>query len=223
MLRHLALDTMLRAVQIRPRCVNLPPCDITYPDHQADYKADHFDPAGTIDSELKVGPLHINLTTIQWPQSLTDGIDALNASLDATFILYVIGIAACGLVIIFSVVMFFLPSKYNITATNHHYHSRFISVVAGLLATIAFLSLGVASAIVTVIMVKVVNLVTQYGNDIGVYAYKGDKFLAITWSATGVMLLAVVTRVGECCFRRRMKRREWAEKPTGRQGWRGFL
>ena len=186
-------------------------------------QTDHFDPAGIIDSELKVGALHINLTTLQWPQSLTDGIDALNASLDATFILYVIGIAACGLVIIFSVVMFFLPSKYNITATNHHYHSRFISALAGLLAIIAFLALGIASAIVTIIMVKVINLVTQYGNDIGVYAYRGDKFLTITWAATGVMLLAAVAWAAECCFRKRMKRREWAEKPAGRQGWKGFL
>jgi hypothetical protein len=191
--------------------------------YQVNYRADHFDPAGTIDSELKVGPLHINLTTIQWPQSLTDGIDALNDALDATFIIYVIGIAACGLVIIFSVVMFFLPSKYNITATNHHYHSRFISVLAGLLAIVAFLALAIASAIVTVIMVKIVNLVTQYGNNIGVYAYRGNKFLAVTWAATGVMLLTVMAWAAECCFRRRMKRREWAEKPAARQGWRGFL
>jgi hypothetical protein len=223
MLRRLAPDTMLPAVQIKPHCVSLLPCHITYLDHQANNKADHFDPAGTIDSELKLGALHINLTTIQWSQSLTDGIDALNASLDATFILYCIGIAACGLVIIFSVIAFFLPSNYNITATNHHYHSRFIGVLAGLLAVIAFLALGIASVITTVFMVKVVNIVTQYGNEIGVYAYKGDKFLAITWVATGVMLLAVVAWAAECCSRRRTKRREWAEKPTSRQGWRGFL
>jgi hypothetical protein len=214
---------MLPAVQIRPHCVSFLQRHISNSNYHVNDKADHFDPAGTIDSELKLGALHINLTTIQWPQSLTDGIEALNVSIDATFILYCIGIAACGLVIIFSIVMFFLPSKYNITATNHHYHSRFIGVLAGLLSIIAFLAFGIASVIVTVFMVKFVNLVSQYGNDIGVYAYKGDKFLAITWAATGVMLLAVISWAGECCFRRRMKRREWAEKPTGRQGWRGFL
>lgn len=67
-------------------------------------------------------------------------------------------------------------------------------------------------------MVKVVDLVGQYGNDIGVYACKGDKFLAITWAATGVMLLAIVAWGAECCIRRRMKRREWAEKLVGGVG-----
>lgn len=223
MLQHPALVTILRAVPIRRHCVSAIQRHIAISDYLANEKADHFDPAGTIDSELKLGAFHINLTTINWPQSLTDGIDALNASLDATFVLYCIGIAACGLLIIFSIVMFFLPSKYNITATNHHYHSRIIGILAGLLAIIAFLALGIASAIVTVFMVKVVNLVTQYGDEVGVYAYKGDKFLAITWAATGVMLLAVIAWAAECCFRRRIRRREWAEKPTGRQGWRGFL
>jgi hypothetical protein len=191
-------------------------------------KTDHFDPADTINNELKLGNLHVNLTALQWPQALTDGIQALNISLDATFILYCIGIACSGLVIILSAIAFFLPSAYHPTyasATNHHYHSRFLSVFAGILAILAFLALGVASAIVTVFMVKVVDLVGQYGNDIGLYAYKGDKFLAITWAATVVMLLAVVAWFGECCFRRRVRRREWAEKPVSNRGmgWRGWM
>lgn len=179
----------------------------------------HFDPAAIINSELQAGDLHINITTLQWPQVLTDGIQAINILLDVTFVLYCIGIAACGLVIIFSTIAFFLPSAYSYTATTTATPSRFISVLAGLLAMVAFLALGIASAIVTVFMVKVVDLVGQYGRDIGVYAYKGGKFLAITWASTGVMLLSVVAWGAECCFRQRMKRREWVEKPVGRSSW----
>jgi heme/copper-type cytochrome/quinol oxidase subunit 2 len=131
------------------------------------------------------------------------------------------GITACGLAIIFSLIVVFLPSSSSPNSHIHHYHSRAVSFVAAALALIAFLALGIVSAIVTVIMVKATDLVNQHGNAIGLYAYQGGKFLAITWSATTLMLLAVLSWVGVCCLGRRARRREWAEKPTGGKGWRG--
>ncbi len=94
-------------------------------------------------------------------------------------------------------------------------------MIAGLLTVIAFFALGIGSAFVTVFMVKATDLINQYGNQIGIYAYQGGKFLVLTWCATGVMLIAVVAWCVECCVGRRVKNREWAEKPTGGMGWRG--
>ncbi|KAI7296941.1 hypothetical protein KC352_g6 [Hortaea werneckii] len=48
------------------------------------------------------------------------------------------------------------------------------------------------------ILVKASEVINKYGNDIGVSANKGSKFLVLTWVATGVMLVgdAIVVRVG---------------------------
>jgi len=170
----------------------------------------HFDPMTAISEQLSVGKLHLNLSDINWPDELTDGIKALNALTSATFVLYCIGIAAAGLAILTGLVAFFLHG------------SRLVSLGNGALTILSFLALGIASAIITVIMVKIVNLVTKYGDDIGLFAYKGGKYLALTWSATALMLLATIAWTAECVVGRRNKNREWAEKTTGtRRGIRG--
>lgn len=50
----------------------------------------------------------------------------------------------------------------------------------------------IASAISTRIIVKVTNVVNKHGNDIGLVAYRGTKFLGMTWAATMLALLAFV-------------------------------
>ena len=42
----------------------------------------------------------------------------------------------------------------------------------------------VVSAIVTAIINNVVQVINKYGNEIGVYAYKGVTFIGMTWAAT---------------------------------------
>jgi len=170
----------------------------------------HFDPAAAIDEQLHVGKVQLNLSDINWPDELTDGIKALNGLPSATFVLYCIGIAACGLAILTALVAFVLHG------------SRLVSLGNAGLTILAFFALGIASAIVTVVMVKVVNLVNKYGDDIGLFAYRGNKYLAMTWAATALMFIATIAWVGECCVGRRNKNKEWAEKTTGtRRGIRG--
>jgi hypothetical protein len=127
----------------------------------------------------------------------------------ATFIIYCIGIAACGLAILTALIAFFLHG------------SRLISFGNWGLSFLAFLALAVASIIVTISGTKALDIFNKYGNEIGVYAYRGGKFLALTWSATGIMLIASVLWVAEMCVGRRQQRREYTEKPTGGRGWRG--
>ncbi|PMD20083.1 hypothetical protein NA56DRAFT_704886 [Hyaloscypha hepaticicola] len=166
----------------------------------------HFDISKQLNKELEIGPLHINLSTISWPSEIQDGLNALNTALDATFVLYAIGIAAAGCAILASLVAFFLHG------------SRLISFGNWGLATISFLSLLIASIIITVIQSKATNLINKYGNEIGVYAYKGQKYLILTWVAVAVMFLAMLAWVAEFCVGKRNRGREYTEK-SSRHGW----
>ena len=67
----------------------------------------------------------------------------------------------------------------------------------------AFLSLGIASAIVTATSVKVVDAINQYGSDIGIAAYQGSTFLGMTWAATILMLMGAVGWLIDCCIGRK--------------------
>ncbi len=156
---------------------------------------DHFDISKQLNKELEIGPLHLNLSDIDWPSDIQDGLNDLNTAIDATFVLYAIGIVA-----------FFLHG------------SRLISFGNWGLASISFLALLIASIIITVIQSKATKLINKYGNDIGVYAYKGEKYLVLTWVAVAVMFLAMLAWVAEFCVGKRNKGREYTEK-SSRRGW----
>lgn len=166
-----------------------------------------FNLAKQISGELEIGPLHLNLSDINWPADIQNGLNKLNTAIDATFIFYAIGIAASGLAIIASLAAFFLHG------------SRLVSFGNWGLASLAFVALLIASIIVTIIQKEATNLINKYGNEIGVYAYRGVKYLMITWVAVAVMFLATISWIMEFCVGKRTKEREYTEKPA-RQGWR---
>lgn len=80
----------------------------------------------------------------------------------------------------------------------------------------AFLALAIASSIATVIAVKATNIINQQGNRIGVAAYRGNKFLAMTWAAAAMMLVAAVAWIAECCAGRRKQATYMKEGRVGR-------
>jgi len=172
----------------------------------------HFEISKILDQQLSIGPLHIDLATINWPDEIQDGLDMLNAALDATFVLYAIGIAAAGLAIITSLVAVFMHG------------SRLISLGNWGLATLSFVALLLASIIITVLQGKMTSLINKYGNDIGVYAYKGGRYLALTWVAMAIMFLATAAWATEFCVGRRNRGREYTEKGAPvvakQTGWR---
>ena len=57
------------------------------------------------------------------------------------------------------------------------------------LASLSFLSLLTALIVITFVQFKAVDLVNTYGNGIGVYAYRGDRYMVSTWVAVTFMLL----------------------------------
>ena len=156
----------------------------------------HFDPQAIIESELAPG---ITLSDIQWPSGIEDGLRAVAAASKAMFVFYVIAIILVGLA--------FLAAVWGVFAAGRL--SLFVNFALDILA---FLSVGIASAIATAVIVKAVDAINHYGADIGLAAYKGSKFLGMTWAATGLMLLASIMWVAECCTGRRRGRGGLGEK-----------
>jgi hypothetical protein len=166
-------------------------------------QTDHFDISKQLNQELEVGPLHINLSTIDWPSEIQDGLNTLNTATDATFVLYVIGIAAAGCALLLAIFL---------------HGSRFISFGNWGLASLSFFTLLIASIIITVIQMKATHLINKYGNEIGVYAYKGTKYLVLTWVAVAVMFLVALWWVVEFCVGKWNGGRESTGKSL-RKGW----
>lgn len=54
---------------------------------------------------------------------------------------------------------------------------------------LAFITIGIASALATAVGVKGAEIVNKYGGEIGIAASKGKGFLILTWVSTGCMFL----------------------------------
>lgn len=162
----------------------------------------HFDPTEVLERSLNESGLGITLDDLNWPDDIQQGLDALRIAYKAMFVLYCIAVGLSFLVLAGSVAGIFLTGGRL---------SAFINVM---LALLAFLAFGIASAIATAVAVKGSDVINQYGSDIGVQAHRGGKFMAISWAGTGVLFLAILAWCVECCIgRRHTKRRTFAEKP----------
>lgn len=124
------------------------------------------------------------------------------------FVLYVIAIAAAGCAIIASLVALFLDG------------SRLLSFGNWGLASISFVAFLIASIIITVVQNKAIDILNRYGKDIGAYAYRGIKYLTVTWVAVAMMFLASAAWVVEFCVGRRNSGRKYTEKKAHRTRWR---
>lgn len=160
----------------------------------------HFDPDASLEFSLDSNHVTITLDDLHWPAQIQDDMNKLRVAAKATFVLYCIGIGLALVALFTSLIGCF--SSGRITA--------FINI---LVAILAFLSLGIASGIITAIMVKGTQTINKYGKDIGIDAKRGNKYLALTWAATGAMFLAVMIWTLECLAgsRRRVRRRSYRD------------
>lgn len=152
-----------------------------------------FDPKEVLRKELNKSGVDVNLDELNWPEDINDGLQALEAASNATFVLYCIAIALIAIAFLTALVAVFLEG-------------RLWSFVNIMMDWLAFLVIGIASAIATAFAVKASEVINKYGNDIGVSANKGSKFLVLTWVATGVMLVASVVWCFDCIQGRRRYR-----------------
>jgi hypothetical protein len=151
-----------------------------------------FDPTQIIQEQLDKSGVNITLDDLNWPADIQKGINALHIVQTAAFILYCIAIGLIGLSLLFS-----LPAIFSA--------GRLAACVNVLVSILAFLAIGLASALITAVMVKGVSVVNKYGKEIGVEAHKGNKFLGITWAATGLMLIAMAWWCFETCLGHRKR------------------
>ena len=163
-----------------------------------------FNPADTLQRELNnSGHSNINLTELDWPSAIDDGVKALHVAQKAAFILYCIAIALIAVAVLFALISVFLNGRL----------SAFLNI---LLSTLAFFAIGIASALVTTVGVKAADEINKYGSKVGVSASKGGKFLTVTWIATGLMFVTIFVWFAECIVgrggqSRRWRKREYAE------------
>ena len=185
----------------------------------------NFNATQILQSELKSG---ISLADLKWPKEIEDGIKAAKIASDAMFVLYCVGIAASGLALITAVlgvlaggrlsacVNFFLSI---VCSPRLHLYTSHESMLISF--QLAFFALAVASALATAIIDKVVDAVNKYGKEVGASATKGTRFLAMTWVATAVMLIAAIVWIFECIVgRKREKRYVDDSGKAGRRRWR---
>ncbi|KAH7175535.1 actin cortical patch SUR7/pH-response regulator pali [Dactylonectria macrodidyma] len=153
-----------------------------------------------ISKELSVGPFDISLADLDWPDTIDDAIDTLNAALLAIFIFYVLGIGFSGLAMLTCVVAFFLAARRGVLWVNL------------ILAALAALSITVGSIIGTVAAHKGVGKINDLGEDVGLSASVGSKFIALTWVSSAFMIAATLYWTAQLCLMRREKKREWKHR-----------
>lgn len=136
-----------------------------------------------------------------YPYAVQAYISGLNANADATFVFYIIGIAAAGLGMFTSIASIFLTG-------------RICSMGNFLLAGLSFLGLLVASSIITSFMIRVTDYINFNGNPAGMSASRGNKFLAITWTPTALMFVASCMWAGLFCIGRKHDKKKNPEKPV---------
>ncbi|KAH7379230.1 actin cortical patch SUR7/pH-response regulator pali [Phaeosphaeria sp. MPI-PUGE-AT-0046c] len=152
-----------------------------------------FDPTEIIQEALnKSTGVNVTLEDLNWPSDIQKGIDALNALMGAMFVLYIIAIVLIFIALVTSLATVFTAGRLS-------------ACLNVLVSVLAFVGIGLASALVTAVVVKAADVINQYGNDIGVEAYFGRKFLGLTWAATGVMVGPIMGWTMEVCMGRREK------------------
>lgn len=109
-------------------------------------------------------------------------MNSLSSLLSALFVLYIIGIAMAGLMIV--------AASSMLLQQNSHLRRLCKWSVA-----LSFLALFSASIIITFVQVKATDVINTYGNDIGVYAYTGGKYMVFTWVSVVFMLFGAAAEI----------------------------
>lgn len=156
-----------------------------------------FNLTAVLDKQLEVGPFQLNLADINWPDGIQDSIDLLNTALLVTFVFYVLAVGFSGLAMVASAGAFFLFARRGVNAVN--------VILSGLAALV----LLIASILVTVAGKKGVNKINDVGDNVGLSASVGNKFLALTWAAAALMVIAAIYWVMHLCLMRRERKRQW--------------
>lgn len=151
-----------------------------------------FNPNDILEKALNKSGLGITLDDLEWPEDIQRGLDALRLVSITSFVLYCIAIALIFLSLVAAVPALFASG-------------RLAACLNLIVVILAFLAIGLASALVTAVIVKGGDLINEHGKDIGVGAKKGSKFMGLTWAATVLMFFTMIMWSIELCFGHRRR------------------
>lgn len=144
---------------------------------------------GILITELSRSSLKLDIyKDIHWPGIISRQIKQLRFAYRAMGATYFLSMAATGAALIGSVIGL---------VTN----GRLSAMLNIGLSLLAFLSLTIASACATAVMTKTVNIINEHANKIDVNATRGGRFLAMTWIASVLSLIAALAWEGELGFK----------------------
>lgn len=153
----------------------------------------HFVPSATIQSQLDLGPVHLLLPDLNFPDQIDTALSAVRTSFNAIFVLYCLAIAATFVAFFGALAGLFkqdsLTIGLNIAITQ-----------------IAFLSLLIASAILTAGTTQAVDMINDYGAQVSINAKRGNKLIGISWAAAVMALLAALPWIVDCVLGRRKRK-----------------
>ncbi|KAI5810529.1 actin cortical patch SUR7/pH-response regulator pali [Pyronema omphalodes] len=167
-----------------------------------------FDPVAILESDLLKG---VTLEQLNFPtQDVNRVVNALKTAYKVMNILYLVGVILAGVSILTGLAGFMA--------------SRLLEFLNQLVAFLALLALGVASAIATVFATRVRDIFNQKAAQINVSADRSGKFLGMTWAAVACLLLVVMSWCVVCCCGRHRGRGkegvyEEREMRESRRGW----
>jgi hypothetical protein len=128
-----------------------------------------------IDHDLNIGPAHINLADIGFPDAVQYAINLANDAIKAGAILYVLSVAFTGLGMLLSAATFSFDRNYQ--------PLRRLATVNLIVAVLAIIILLAASLAVTIGARKAVDKINEEGAKYGLTAERGTGFMALTWVA----------------------------------------
>ncbi|PKS07286.1 hypothetical protein jhhlp_005888 [Lomentospora prolificans] len=132
-----------------------------------------------LDGELSVGPVDLSMADFRWPSGIQRQIARLNSALHAVFVFYVLAVALSGAAVLCNGVILFLPT-----------FAPLLIIANAVLAGLACVNIGLASAITTIASGMAAETITDLGEFVGVTAAQGTQFLVLTWVAFGIVTVA---------------------------------
>ena len=146
----------------------------------------HFNLTEALDKEIDVGPLDLNPADLKLPDFVQEAIDLLNKCLMAMFIFYVLGSAFSGLGFLLAVAALVLGGRESAGGTNGRMRKTLALANAGN-ALLGALALLIGSAVSTAVAKKGAAKINESGDDAGISAVPGHKFIVLSWVAFGLM------------------------------------
>lgn len=153
-----------------------------------------------LDHDLSVGPFTLNLADLGIVQDIQSGINTISKFAEVPVVIYFFAVAFIGMSMLGSIAAVFLISRtqHDSDSLNSYNRRKFeistkLVIMANLgLASSAVLALLIANMIMTIAGKKVVEEVAEHASQYGLNAYRGTKFLATTWAAFALMVLAAI-------------------------------